>query len=484
MACITGREVSATGPPSRSGRASTRAVGSLARDGRHVHDSPRRPTTGSRPSTTTSPRAAASTSPARSRRPASSATSPRTATTTPPRRSRGRWRAASATSTRMLENAEIVEGGDGDGVVAAGSIVAIRYEGDDDVERYLRLHRGAARRPRRHLARLAARRGAARPQRRRHRRLRDARPAPARRSRSSRSRADRRGRRSRGLPSACRPAAPSTLPGRGTTFVRELPGPARRAHAPAAARLDRHRRPQLVRLLRAARPGTTGCVALDHRGHGRGIRTPAPLPPGRLRRRRRRARRRARHRPGHRRRLLDGRPDRPAALAPPPRQGRRPRAVRDDRPLRVRHPRGTGLARRHARRWPRMARLTPDVVLQTLSRRVLSAPRGRRPARRVGRGTRSPAATRARCSRRATAIGRFDARPWIGAIDVPTAVVLTERDNVVAPGRQRRLAAAIPGAEVFPVAGDHARLRGRRRPLRARAARRLRSVATAPARPA
>ena len=53
------------------------------------------------------------------------------------------------------------------------------------------------------------------------------------------------------------------------------------------------------------------------------------------------------------------------------------------------------------------------------------------------------------------AIGRYDAAPWIGVVDVPTAVVLTELDNVVPPGRQRRMAAAIPGAQVFPVAGDH-----------------------------
>jgi transcription elongation factor GreA len=36
----------------------------------------------------------------------------------------------------LLENAEIVEGTNGDGV-AHGSVVGIRYEGDDDVERYL-----------------------------------------------------------------------------------------------------------------------------------------------------------------------------------------------------------------------------------------------------------------------------------------------------------------------------------------------------------
>jgi transcription elongation factor GreA len=39
--------------------------------------------------------------------------------------------------SRMVENAEIVEGGEGDGVVAAGSVVTIRYVGDEDEERYL-----------------------------------------------------------------------------------------------------------------------------------------------------------------------------------------------------------------------------------------------------------------------------------------------------------------------------------------------------------
>jgi len=54
------------------------------------------------------------------------------------------------------------------------------------------------------------------------------------------------------------------------------------------------------------------------------------------------------------------------------------------------------------------------------------------------------------------AIGTFSSHRWIGEVDVPTAVVVTERDSVVPPERQRRLAAAIPGAETFAVSGDHA----------------------------
>jgi 3-oxoadipate enol-lactonase len=53
------------------------------------------------------------------------------------------------------------------------------------------------------------------------------------------------------------------------------------------------------------------------------------------------------------------------------------------------------------------------------------------------------------------ALGRFDSRPWIGAVDVPTAVVVTVRDGLVAPERQLALARAIPGATVHPVQGDH-----------------------------
>ncbi len=53
------------------------------------------------------------------------------------------------------------------------------------------------------------------------------------------------------------------------------------------------------------------------------------------------------------------------------------------------------------------------------------------------------------------ALGRFNSAPWIGEVDVPTAVVVTTRDRTVPHPRQRRLAAAIDGAEVFEVAGGH-----------------------------
>ena len=53
------------------------------------------------------------------------------------------------------------------------------------------------------------------------------------------------------------------------------------------------------------------------------------------------------------------------------------------------------------------------------------------------------------------AIGRFSSRSWIGAIDVPTAVVITMQDRVVPLRRQIRLFESIPGARAFRVDGDH-----------------------------
>jgi 3-oxoadipate enol-lactonase len=53
------------------------------------------------------------------------------------------------------------------------------------------------------------------------------------------------------------------------------------------------------------------------------------------------------------------------------------------------------------------------------------------------------------------ALQSFNSSDWIGEVDVPTAVVVTTGDHVVPPSRQRKLAGAIPGASVWPVAGDH-----------------------------
>ncbi len=53
------------------------------------------------------------------------------------------------------------------------------------------------------------------------------------------------------------------------------------------------------------------------------------------------------------------------------------------------------------------------------------------------------------------ALARFDSSPWLGEIDVPTAVVLTEQDGHIPPQYQALLAERIPGASVHRVDADH-----------------------------
>lgn len=54
------------------------------------------------------------------------------------------------------------------------------------------------------------------------------------------------------------------------------------------------------------------------------------------------------------------------------------------------------------------------------------------------------------------AIGRHHSRPWLRQIDVPVAVVVTRKDRVIAAQRQRDLAQRIPGATVHEVDAGHA----------------------------
>jgi 3-oxoadipate enol-lactonase len=60
-------------------------------------------------------------------------------------------------------------------------------------------------------------------------------------------------------------------------------------------------------------------------------------------------------------------------------------------------------------------------------------------------------------------LGRFDSRPWLGELRMPAAVVVTADDRSVPPVRQRAMAEQL-GARIFEVPGDHlvARLPGSR----------------------
>ncbi len=52
------------------------------------------------------------------------------------------------------------------------------------------------------------------------------------------------------------------------------------------------------------------------------------------------------------------------------------------------------------------------------------------------------------------ALSRYDARPWAGQLDRPAAALITTRDRLVMPRRQRQLAAAL-GAHSRELVGDH-----------------------------
>jgi pimeloyl-ACP methyl ester carboxylesterase len=53
------------------------------------------------------------------------------------------------------------------------------------------------------------------------------------------------------------------------------------------------------------------------------------------------------------------------------------------------------------------------------------------------------------------AIGSYNARRWIGEVDVPTTVLVTSRDHAVAPSEQLKLCEAIPGAECQLIDDGH-----------------------------
>jgi len=53
-------------------------------------------------------------------------------------------------------------------------------------------------------------------------------------------------------------------------------------------------------------------------------------------------------------------------------------------------------------------------------------------------------------------LGRFHSTPWLPMVDVPAAVVVTSRDRVLSPERQREVAALIPGATTHDADCGHA----------------------------
>lgn len=99
------------------------------------------------------------------------------------------------------------------------------------------------------------------------------------------------------------------------------------------------------------------------------------------------------------------------------------------------------------------SRLTPRVVQRRLVDELMTRPEATGPelwARDQIRRHNPTAVLEA-----SRAVGQFSSTRWIGEVDVPTAVVVTMQDQLVSPRRQLALADAIPGATVHRVDGGH-----------------------------
>jgi 3-oxoadipate enol-lactonase len=103
-----------------------------------------------------------------------------------------------------------------------------------------------------------------------------------------------------------------------------------------------------------------------------------------------------------------------------------------------------------------LATASVPTVLRTAGMRQVAASFPRNGERREGFAAREWAgADPAGLLGAGAALLRFDSSGWIGEVDVPTTVIVTELDETVPPAQQRRLAAAIPSARVITVRGGH-----------------------------
>ncbi len=252
-----------------------------------------------------------------------------------------------------------------------------------------------------------------------------------------------------------RPALPFgrvvDLPGRGTTFVRELSGP---RNAPVvmllhgwSATADLNWHPCFGPLARHFR-----VLAMDHRGHGRGLRCDGAF-------------------------RLEDCADDVAAVAD---------ELGIERMIVVGYSMGGPIAQLL---WRRHRTLVDGLVLCSTGAAFASTPRLRALFRVAGglsatgaAGTVSSLANGAlgvvsrwngkrgdvpwgveqlahhdwrRLIEAGHQIGRYDARSWIVSVSVPTAVVATTEDEVVPPAQQLALADAIPGATLHRLDTGH-----------------------------
>jgi pimeloyl-ACP methyl ester carboxylesterase len=241
------------------------------------------------------------------------------------------------------------------------------------------------------------------------------------------------------------------LPGRGSTFVRESPGP---AGAPTvmllhgwSATADLNWHPSFGPLSKHFH-----VIAMDHRGHGRGLRDERPF------------------------RLTDCADD-VAAVA---------EQLGIDRMLVVGYSMGGPIAQLL---WARHPHLVDGMVLCSTGASFASTPRLRALFTVAGglasTGASAPVGSLAASalgamsrwtSRRGDVgwgmdqvamhdwqrlieagheIGRYDARDWVGTITVPAAVLVTDDDLVVPPRHQMHLAESLPDVSVRHLPGGH-----------------------------
>ena len=241
------------------------------------------------------------------------------------------------------------------------------------------------------------------------------------------------------------------LPGRGTTWIREAPGP---QGAPTLLLLHGWTANSALNWF-ATYEGLQrefNVVALDHRGHGRGIRSR-----GRFR--------------------LEDCADDAAALL---------EVLNIERAIAVGYSMGGPVAQLLWRRHPKMVeglilcattarfserrngralngvvsglsfatRLAPPSVNRRVSERVLVSKYDTTP---LGNWAREQARLNDLRTMLESGheVASYDATDWISSINVPTAVVLTTRDETVSPHRQRQLADTISNSTVFEVNGRH-----------------------------
>lgn len=99
------------------------------------------------------------------------------------------------------------------------------------------------------------------------------------------------------------------------------------------------------------------------------------------------------------------------------------------------------------------ARMVPSVFREGIINNMIGGiPAGERRDRVRAELAASDPATVLQAAR---ALVRFTSHDWASAISVPTAVVVTTRDDMVPPERQYKLAEAIRGSRIFEVDADH-----------------------------